>query len=178
MGEGLSYAPTGGFGAGAVARLVNYISRIDYDLIEIRLRRGSSRRVRLSQFLMQSPTVLMSAEGAVEYVKGKDLLDSPLALTGSLNMRGRGAAILYSMNLMQDERDEFGYYKGPEFLISGTPTAPESNFATIIDQAGKGTVRGGVTRPLSGLIGNFKYRWFGPKDRPRAVLPPVIEEGD
>ena len=178
VGEGLSYAPTGGFGAGAVARLVNYISRIDYDLIEIRLRRGSSRRVRLSQFLMQSPTVLMSAEGVVDYVKGKDLLDSPLALTGSLNMRGRGAAILYSMNLMQDERDEFGYYKGPEFLISGTPTAPESNFATIIDQAGKGTVRGGVTRPLSGLIGNFKYRWFGPKDRPRAVLPPVIEEGD
>ncbi len=176
IGEGLSYAPTGGFGAGAVARLVNYISRINYDLIEIRLRRGSSKRVRLSRFVVQSPTILLNAAGAVDYVEGLDLLDRPLDLKGSLNMRARGAAILYSMNLMREGRDEYGYFKGPEFLITGTPAAPESNFAAIIQQAGKGTVQGGVTRPLSGLIGNFKYRWFGPKDRPTAVAPPSAAE--
>ena len=176
IGEGLSYAPTGGFGAGAVARLVNYISRINYDLIEIRLRRGSSKRVRLSRFVVQSPTILLNAAGAVEYVPGLDLLDSPLDLQGSLNMLGRGAAILYSMDLMQEGKDEYGYFKGPAFLITGTPSAPESNFAAIIEQAGKGTVQGGITRPISGLIGNFKYRWFGPKEKPTAVAPPSASE--
>lgn len=172
VGEGLSYAPTGGFGAGAVARLVNYISRIDYDLIEIRVRRGKSKRVRLSRFLMQSPTVLMSARGGVDYVPGKDLLDSPLDLKGSLNMLGRGAAILYSMDLMREGRDDYGYFQGPEFLVSGTPAAPESNFSAIIEQAGEGTLKGGITRPLSGLIGNLKYRWFGPNEKPQVALPP------
>ena len=27
-------------------------------------------------------------------------------------------------------------------------------------KAGDGTIRGSITRPISGLIGNLKYRWF------------------
>ena len=172
LGEGLSYAPSGGFGAGAVARLVNYIAHIDYDAAEIHVRRGSSRRVKLSRFVIQSPTILMRAEGAIDYIPGLDLFDSPLSLEGELNMRGRGAAILYSLDLMREGQDEFGYFNGPQFRITGTASVPESNFAEIVSTAGGGALRGGFTRPLAGLIGNFRYRWFGPDDTPASALPP------
>ncbi len=178
LGECLSYVPSDGFGAGAVARLVNYISRIDYDLVEIYIQRKRSRTLRLSRFLVQSPTVLLLAEGQVDYVPGADFFDSPLKMTGSLNMRARGAAILYSMGLLRDEQDPFGYFKGPEFLVSGTPEHPVSNLSTIISRAGQGALKGGFTRPLSGLIGNLKFRWFGPKEAPRSVLPVDANEAE
>ena len=36
----------------------------------------------------------------------------------------------------------------------------ESNLGDTISQAGKGMVVGGLSRPLSGLIGNFRHRWL------------------
>jgi len=39
---------------GAVARLVNYIAGIDYDTIDIHLKRDESRNVNVEQFLMLS----------------------------------------------------------------------------------------------------------------------------
>jgi hypothetical protein len=160
VGEGLSYVPTGGFGAGAVARLVNYIAGINYDTIDIHLVRDVSKEVKVTQFLVLSPTIALTATGGIKYIPGVDILDSPLELNGHLDMLGRGAAILYSMDLMQDDKNEFGYWRGPEFRIWGTLEAPESNFAEIVERAGDGTLKGSITRPISGLIGNLKYRWF------------------
>ncbi|WP_198266190.1 hypothetical protein [sulfur-oxidizing endosymbiont of Gigantopelta aegis] len=34
------------------------------------------------------------------------------------------------------------------------------NFNEIINEAKAGTLAGGFTNPFSGLVGNFKYRWF------------------
>lgn len=163
IGETLSYVPTGGFGAGAVTRLVNYIANIDYDLVYIHLIRDETRNLRIKHFLARSPTIRMTATGGVDYVPGKDILDSPLSLDARMNMLGKGAAILYSMDLLRPERDARGYWRGPEFKIWGTPAAAQSNLAEIVKQAGDGTVKGGITRPLSGLIGNLRYRWFAKK---------------
>ena len=160
VGEGLSYIPTGGFGAGAVARLVNYIAEIDYDTIDIHLVRDASRNVNVEQFLVLSPTIALTATGGILYAAGHDILDSPLELNANLDMLGRGAAILYSMDLMQDAQNAFGYWRGPEFRIWGTVEEPLSNFEDIVKKAGEGTLRGSITRPISGLIGNLKYRWF------------------
>ncbi len=161
VGEGLSYVPTGGFGAGVVSRLVNYIKVIDYDRIDIHVVRGDSRDIVIEQFHVLSPTVHLSASGGIDYVDGKDILDSPLELDASLNMSGKGAAILYSMDLLEDGEDAYGYAKGPSFRIRGTPSSTESNFTEIVNAAADGTLKGGITRPISGLIGNVKYRWFG-----------------
>jgi hypothetical protein len=90
-------------------------------------------------------------------------------------MIGKGAAILYSMDLLEDEQDKFGYWKGPQFKISGTIAATESNFAEIVERAGDGTVKGGITRPLSGLIGNLKHRWFGGDAEVDAAKREIIE---
>lgn len=171
VGEGLSYMPTGGFGAGTIARLVNYITRIDYELVDIRVRRAESRDIVIERFLVRSPTIAMTASGGIAHAADKDVLDSPLDLRANLDMSGRGAAILYSMGLLRNEKNDSGYWRGPEFRIWGTPSASESNFADIIRQASDGTVKGGITRPLAGLIGNLKYRWFG--DAP-APLPPEL----
>jgi len=169
VGEGLSYVPTGGFGAGVVARLVNYISRIDYDIVDIHLRRPESRDVEIARFLVRSKTIELTARGGIKRAPDLDILDSPLELQANLDMSGRGAAILYSMGLLRQEKNEDGYWRGPEFRIWGTPSRSESNFSDIVRQASDGTVKGGITRPLSGLIGNVKYRWFG--DPPREFDP-------
>ena len=161
VGEGLSYVPTGGFGAGAIARLVNYIAEINYDSVDIHLVRDASKNVKVEQFLVLSPTIAMSATGGIDYQAGHDILDSPLNLQANLDMLGRGAAILYSMDLMQDQQNALGYWKGPEFKIWGTPAAPQSNFERIVTDAGDQTLTGAITRPISGLIGNLKFRWFG-----------------
>ena len=73
--------------------------------------------------------------------------------------------------MRRGEQDEFAYFKGPEFLISGTPAEPVSNFSDIISPAGEGALKGSFTRPLAGLIGHLKFRLFGPKEPPRSVLP-------
>ena len=171
LGEGLSYVPTDGFGAGALSRLVNYIQEIDYDTVDIHLRRDESRNVKIEQFAVRSPTIAMTATGGIGYVPGTDILSSPLELTAHLDMVGRGAAILYSMDLLKPERDALGYWKGPEFHVWGTFAKTESNFDEIIQAASSGTVKGAFTRPFAGLIGNIKYRWFGEEIRREAEVP-------
>jgi hypothetical protein len=42
----------------------------------------------------------------------------------------------------------------------------ESNLSEIIEQAGKGAVIGGLTRPISGLIGNIRHRWMDEEGEP------------
>ena len=178
VGEGLSYMPTGGFGAGALSRLVNYIKEIDYDVIDMQITRGDSRDIIIEQFLVQSPTVRLTADGGIDYEYGKDVLDSPLTLDAQMNMSGKGAAILYSMALLDDEQDDHGYYHGPEFEIRGSANEPLSNFAEIISIGAKGTVAGGVTRPISGLIGNVKHRWFGDETKPAEANLELTGDGE
>ena len=170
VGEGLSYVPTGGFGAGAIARLVNYIARIDYDTIDIHLKRDESRNVTIEQFQVLSPTIALTASGGIAHEDGSDIFDAPLELNANLDMLGRGAAILYSMDLMQDERNELGYWRGPEFRIWGSASASQSNFEDVINHAADGTTKGAFLRPISGIIGNLKYRWFDRDSRRREAL--------
>ncbi|HAJ91624.1 MAG TPA: hypothetical protein DCO71_03225 [Gammaproteobacteria bacterium] len=160
FGEVVSYVPTGLFGLGAVSRLVYYIKEIEYDKIDIHMVRDESRDVQIRKYVIQSPEILMLAKGGIEYQEGIDILHSPLSLKVQLDMRDRGAAILYSLNLLQDEQDPYGYWKGPEINAWGTAFNTESNLEEIISTAGKGAVLGGFTRPVSGLIGDIKHLWF------------------
>jgi hypothetical protein len=68
--------------------------------------------------------------------------------------------------LLKDEKDPYGYWTGPEIKFWGTLGVLESNLGDIIDEAGKGAVLGGITRPISGLIGNIKHRWMDDDDEP------------
>jgi hypothetical protein len=166
VGEGVSYVPTGLFGLGAVARLVNYIDEIEFDKLDIHLLRDESRDVQVRKYVVQSPEILMTARGGISYEEDIDVLDSPLALDAQLNLRDRGAAIFYDLGLLEDQQDRYGYWIGPEIKFWGTANAAESNLGTIIEEAGKGAVLGGLTRPISGLIGNIKHLWMEDESEP------------
>jgi len=169
LGEGVSNIPTGLFGLGAVSRLVNYMKEIDYDKIDIHLVRDESRDVQIREAVVQSPEILMTGTGGITYEEGVDIVYSPLSMEARLDMRERGAAILYSLGLLQSEKDDLGYWKGPVFKIWGNIARRESNLEDIISDAGQGAVLGGITRPLSGLWGNLKYWWFSGGGEPAAI---------
>jgi hypothetical protein len=160
IGEGVSYIPTGLFGLGAVSRLVKYIKEIDYDKVDVQLLRDESRDVQIRRYVVQNPEILMTATGGIEYQEGVDIMQSPLTMDAKLNFREKGAAIMYDLNLLQKEKDAYGYWKGPDIKFWGTPAASESNLDEIITKAGNAAILGGITRPISGLIGNIRYRWF------------------
>jgi len=160
IGEGVSYLPTGLFGLGAVSRLVEYIKEIDYDKVDVHLLRDESRDVQIKRYVVQNPEILMTAAGGIKYREGVDILHSPLAMDASLNFREKGAAIMYDLDLLKSKQDAYGYWKGPKIKFWGTPAAFESNLGDIITTAGNGAVLGGITRPISGLIGNIRHRWM------------------
>lgn len=166
LGEGVSFIPTGLFGLGAVSRLVNYIKAIDYTKIDIHLARGKSRDVQIKEYVVQNREILMTAEGGIRYQPGIDIMHSPLSLGAQLNLRSKGAAIFYDMDLLELKKDAYGYWTGPSIKFWGTPAKSESNLGDIITAAGKGMFFGGITRPISGLIGNFRHRLFGDNDEP------------
>ena len=166
VGEGVSYVPTGLFGLGAVARLVNYIDEIPYNKLDAQLVRGESRDVEIKKYVVQSPELLMTARGGITYEEGVDIMESPLALDAQLSLRDLAAAIFYDLDLLKDEKDKYGYWIGPEIKFWGTLGVAESNLSEIIDQAGKGAVLGGLTRPISGLIGNIRHRWMDEEGEP------------
>jgi hypothetical protein len=163
IGEGVSYLPTGLFGLGAVSRLVKYIKEIDYDKVDVQLVRDESRDVQIKRYVVQNPEILMTATGGIEYQEGVDIMRSPLAMDASLNFRDKGAAIMYDLDLLGSEQDAYGYWKGPEIKFWGSPAASESNLGEIISTAGNAAILGGITRPISGLIGNVRHRWMDEK---------------
>ncbi|MEZ5540906.1 MAG: hypothetical protein R3F42_02565 [Pseudomonadota bacterium] len=170
FGEIVSYVPTGLFGIGAVSRLVNYIKEVDYDKVVVELARDTSRDVKIRQYVVQNPEVLMTASGGISYQPGTDVLQSPLSLDAQLSLREKGAAIFYELGLLSSEHDAWGYWLGPQIQFRGTPANPESNLDDIISDAGKGAVLGGIIRPISGLIGNIRHRWLEEKP-PRLEYP-------
>jgi hypothetical protein len=160
IGEGVSYLPTGLFGLGAVSRLVEYLKEVDYDKAEARLVRDETRNVQIKRYVVQNPEILMTATGGIEYQEGVDILHSPLAMNASLNFREKGAAIMYDLDLLKSKQDAYGYWKGPKIKFWGVPVAMESNLGDIITTAGNAAILGGITRPISGLIGNIRHRWM------------------
>jgi hypothetical protein len=166
VGEGVSYVPTGLFGLGAVARLVNYIDEIPYDKIDAHLVRDESRDVQIRNYVVQSPELLLTATGGIDYEEGVDVMDSPLKMDAQLDLRDKGAAIFYDLNLLKDEKDSYGYWTGPAIKFWGSLGQLESNLGDIINEAGQGAVLGGITRPISGLIGNIRHRWMDEDGEP------------
>ncbi len=166
LGETVSYVPTGLFGVGAVSRLVDYIKVIEYDLMDVHLVRDETRDLQIKEYVVQNPELLMTASGGVEFQQNKDILHSPLDMDANLDFRGKGAAIMYDLNLMEKERNEYGYWKGPAIKFWGTPANNQSNLDEVVSKAGRGAILGGITRPISGLLGNAKHRWFGDRDDP------------
>ncbi|MCP3852593.1 MAG: hypothetical protein GY694_20550 [Gammaproteobacteria bacterium] len=161
VGEVVSVLPTSGFGLGIVNRVIRFTKDIDYDFIKMHLVRKNDLNTSIETFQIVSPELHLLANGGLTFVEDTRLFDQPLEMTARLDLAGEGAAIFYGLGLLEDEQDEYGFWKGPIINFKGTLNHQEDNFDEIISKAKSGTVVGGVTNPFSGIIGNFKYRWFG-----------------
>jgi hypothetical protein len=161
VGEIVSVLPTAGFGMGIVNRVIRFTKDIDYDFIKMHLVRKDDLNTSIEAFKIISPELYLHATGGLTFVEDTRLFDQPLEMTAHLNLAGEGAAIFYGLGLLNQEQDEYGFWKGPIINFSGTLNHQEDNFDEIISKAKSGTVAGGITNPFSGLIGDFRYRWFG-----------------
>ncbi|MDX2504484.1 MAG: hypothetical protein QNL62_08410 [Gammaproteobacteria bacterium] len=160
VGEVVSVLPTSGFGLGIINRVVRFAKDINYDFINMHLVRQADLNTTIEQFQIMSPELRLYATGGITFKENTRLFDQPLAMDARINLAGEGAAIFYGLGLLNQEKDEYGFWKGPIINFSGTLNHQNDNFDEIINKAKKGTVVGGITNPFSGLVGNFKYRWF------------------
>ncbi len=161
VGEFVSVLPSSGFGLGIVNRVIRFAKEINYDYINMHLLREPDRNTRIKIFQILSPELRFIASGGLTFKENTRLFDQPLKMTAQMNLANEGAAIFYGLDLLKDEQDEYGFWKGPVITFSGTLNHQQDNFDEIIAQAKSGTITGGITNPFSGLIGNFRYRWFG-----------------
>lgn len=161
VGEVVSVLPTSGFGLGIVNRVIRFAKDIDYDFIKMHLVRQKDLNTTIEEFKIISPELYLFATGGLTFKEDTRLFDQPLEMTAQIDLAGEGAAIFYGLGLLNQEQDEYGFWKGPVINFSGTLNHQKDNFNEIISKAKSGTVLGGVTNPFSGIIGNFKYRWFG-----------------
>jgi len=161
VGEVVSVLPTSGFGLGIINRVVRFAKEINYDFIKLRLVRQADLNTTIERFQILGPELHLFAKGGITFKKNTPLFYQPLEMNAQLNLAGEGAAIFYGLGLLQKEQDEFGFWKGPEIKFRGTINRQQDNFNEIISKAKKGTLAGGITNPFSGLIGNYRYRWFG-----------------
>ena len=160
VGEVVSVLPTAGFGLGIVNRVIHFAKDINYDFISMHLVRQDDLNTTIEEFQIVSPELHFLAKGGLSFKENTRLFDQPLKMTAQMNLSGEGAAIFYGLGLLKNEQDSYGFWKGPIIDFSGTLNHQEDNFDEIITQAKEGTLAGGFTNPFSGLIGNFKYRWF------------------
>ncbi len=176
VGEVVSVIPTSGFGLGIVNRVIRFTKDINYDVISMHLTRQSDLHTTIDKLQIISPELHLFATGGLTFVQDTRLFDQPLEMTAQLDLAGEGAAIFYGLGLLNDEQDEYGFWKGPIIKFSGTLNHQNDNFDKIISKAKSGTVVGGITNPFSGLIGNFKYRWFGDAPNYNKLKTENIEE--
>lgn len=161
VGEVVSVLPTAGFGLGIVNRVIRFAKDIHYDFIKMHLVRQDDLHTTIEEFRIISPELHLLATGGLTFAEDTRLFDQPLEMTAQINLAGEGAAIFYGLGLLHQEQDEYGFWKGPVINFSGTLSNQQDNFNDIINKAKAGTLAGGITNPFSGIIGNFKYRWFG-----------------
>jgi len=160
LGEIVSVLPTSGFGMGIVNRVISFAKDIDYDFIRMHLVRNKDLDTTIKEFSIVSPELHLIATGGITFKEDTRLFDQPMEMTAQLNLAGEGAAIFYGLGLLDKEQDEFGFWLGPRINFSGTMNNQTDNFNEIINEAKAGTLAGGFTNPFSGLVGNFRYRWF------------------
>ena len=163
LGEVVSVLPTSGFGLGIINRVVRFAKDINYDLIRLSMSRQSDLNTRINQFEILSPELYLYADGEITFKENTRLFDQDLKMQAHLDLAGEGAAIFYGLGLLQEQQDEYGFWKGPEIKFWGSLSNQQDNFDEIINKAKEGTLAGGITNPFSGLVGNFKYRWTGHK---------------
>lgn len=116
-------------GAYFADQLAQEFGELPYDQLNVRLERGESLDMKLTDVTLISPEVRLVGQGTVTYVEGQPLLAQPLNVEMNLGGRGKVETLLARANLLVEpaERDELGYAKARyPVVIAGSIAKPDA----------------------------------------------------
>lgn len=110
-------------------QLAQELGELNYDQLNVRLERGDSLDVKLSEVALISPEVRLVGQGSITYVEGRPLLDQPLNVELNLAGRGKMENLLDRANLLlgPTSRDDLGYSRAKyPVVVAGTVARPDA----------------------------------------------------
>ena len=142
-----------------VTEALSYFQEIPFKHLSVHAQRGNEQNqavqrnedlnVNLTELIIQSPDIFIQGDGVLYYDPLMPIHDQQLSVQARLDAQGRAASILNKLGLVEPQETSRGYYKGPEFIIKGTPSDPDfSSLHQIIQQAGTSLIGGGKREPL------------------------------
>ncbi len=128
----------------ALQQLISLLQQIDYDTLRIEAERAADLNINLNTFLVQGPQVRLQGQGQVKHVAGTPIPEQPLNVAVSLDAKDRTANLMKELRMITGKQDKQGYFSGPTFNITGTPSAPDfSELNTLISKSATEILSGG-----------------------------------
>lgn len=109
-----------------VDQLAQSLGELNYDQLNVKLRRDQSLNVALEDISLVAPEIRLSGKGTVTYVPDQPLLQQPLSVSLSIAGRGKVEEQLGKLRLLNGARDELDYARTKETLtLGGTLARPD-----------------------------------------------------
>jgi len=116
-------------------RLIELIQKINYSNCFIEVQRDEKLDMKLTQLRVQSPELMIRAEGQIAHQADVPIMDQALTLKATMGSLFDAAELFDQLGLLQGGRDRDGYFKGPSFTIRGTLARPD--FSDLYGLIGK-----------------------------------------
>jgi hypothetical protein len=100
--------------------LVNRLKHLEYDEIEISVKRNNSLDIVVDKFSISGPEIYITGNGRVSYVKYKHFKNYPLVLDFCTYAAGELGETMDSLGLIIDKPRNAQYMCGPHFTLGGT----------------------------------------------------------
>ncbi|MFI5356445.1 MAG: hypothetical protein ACHQ4G_03835 [Opitutales bacterium] len=129
VASALGKGSPGGFAssAQAVADLAKLLSAIQYDQLNVVVKRGDDLNTALSNFSLLAPELRLEGSGGLTGKPGVGFLQQPLAMKFQLKARGHSADVLRYLHVLEDQTDDLGYATCTLPLnVGGTLAAPDT----------------------------------------------------
>lgn len=109
-----------------VDQLAQTLGELNYDQLNVKLRRDQSLNVALEDISLVAPEIRLIGKGTVTYVPDQPLLQQPLSVSLSIAGRGKVEEQLGKLRLLNGARDELDYARTKETLtLGGTLARPD-----------------------------------------------------
>lgn len=109
-----------------VDQLAQSVGELNYDQLNVRLRRDEALNLALDDISLVAPEIRLIGKGTVTHVAGKPLLEQPLSASLSIAGRGKIEELLGKLRLLNGAKDELGYAKTREAVtLGGTLARPD-----------------------------------------------------
>ncbi|HYC73170.1 MAG TPA: AsmA-like C-terminal region-containing protein [Opitutaceae bacterium] len=116
-------------GAYVADQVAQELAELKYDQLALRIERGESLDVKLTEIALISPEVRLVGQGGIRHMPGRSLLDQPLSVELTLAARGKLENLLDRVNALNGptSRDDLGYQRAKlPFVLEGSVAKPDT----------------------------------------------------